>query len=210
MYSRLRRQLAKLDPSVGARLVTQRGCGYGIKVGEDETDLMRFRKLATRGTRALREGDADAAANTLGDALLLWRGPVGQGCTASGQLRTRFQAWDEFCLAVRERYLHARIVQGHSTDLMPELHAIISAAPFREASWANLIRAVYLSGDVLGALSAWQRVTTMLAEELGVDPSANLGDLHIAVLRRDDDAVRAYVHPAVIGTERDHTGPTDG
>ena len=199
--SRLRRDLAKAGPCAAARLVTQRGCGYGLKAGEDETDLTRFRKLGVRGTTALRDGDPDTAADVLGEALELWQGPVGQGCTASGRLRARFQAWDDLCLAVREKYLHAKIVQGHSTDLMPELHTIIGAAPFREASWANLIRAVYLSGDVSGALAAWQRVTTMLAEELGVDPSANIGDLHLAVLRRDDEAVRAYVHPAVVGAE---------
>ena len=125
------------------------------------------------------------------------------GCAASGQLRSRFRAWDDLCLAVRERYLHTRIVQGHSTDLMPELHDILGAAPFREASWANLVRAVYLSGDVSGALSAWQRVTTLLADELGIDPSDNLGELHVAVLRRDDRTIREFTHPAVMGIERD-------
>lgn len=204
--SRLRRHLVEADPCVSARLVTQRNCGYGLKVGEDETDLMRFRKLAVRGTASLRDGDPDTAADILGNALELWQGPVGLGCMASGRLRARFHAWDELCLAVREKYLHARIVLGHSADLMPELHTVIGAAPFREASWANLIRAVYLSGDVSGALAAWQRFTTMLAEELGVDSSANIGDLHLAVLRRDDDAVRMYVHPAVVGAEPGCTG----
>ena len=96
--SRLRRQLAAIDPSLGARLVTRRGSGYAVKAGEDETDLTRFRQLTVRGGWELRDGYVDLAAATLGEALALWRGPVGQGArrpdsSGRGSGRGTTSAW---------------------------------------------------------------------------------------------------------------------
>lgn len=191
--ARLRSQLA--DVGLRERLTTSRGGdgGYRLLVHESEVDTARFKRLAARGFAELRAGAAAAAEVTLEEALSLWQGPIGQGCTRSEQLESRFLAFAELQTTIRERLVEARLDLGHTTDLIPEISEILVAAPFREISWAHLIRAYYLGGDIAAAISAWKRATLVLGSELGLDLPTALRELHVSVLRRDDDAVRGYV-----------------
>lgn len=50
--------------------------GYVLSVDPDELDAFRFRLLSQEGREALAAGDAQTAAELLGAALDLWRGPV--------------------------------------------------------------------------------------------------------------------------------------
>lgn len=195
--ARLRRQLAHLG--LRERLVTLRGGGgdggYRLLTAPEEVDVLRFKRLAGRGFAELRRGSTGTAEALLKQALRLWQGPVGQDCTASDQLRSRFAGFDELHLTVRERLVEARLGLGRTIDLIPEILEILAAAPFREASWAHLMRAYYLGGDMAGALSAWDRATATLGDRFGLDLSAELRELHLSVLRRDDHAVRGSFAP---------------
>ncbi|WP_181871441.1 AfsR/SARP family transcriptional regulator [Sphaerisporangium album] len=191
--ARLRSQLALA--SLRDRLTTYRGGGgaYRLLVDSDEVDVARFKKLAALGFAELRSGSLTTAETILERALSLWQGPVGQGCTSSQKLRYRFLAFDELRITMRDRLVAARLDMGRTTDLIPEIHEILAIAPYREAAWAHLIRAYYLGGDIAGAISAWDRATATLGDELGLDVSPGLRHLHVSVLRRDDVAVRRYV-----------------
>ncbi|MEV5414003.1 AfsR/SARP family transcriptional regulator [Thermopolyspora sp. NPDC052614] len=190
--ARLRAQLGKLG--LRDRLVTLRGGGgeggYRLVARGEEVDAVVFRRLASQGLAELRAGAADAAETSLTTALSLWQGPIGQDCTASQRLKARFTAFDELHLTVRERLVEARLALGRTIDLIPEIQEILATAPFREASWAHLMRAYYLGGDAAGAIDAWERAGATLGERLGLDPSAQLRRLHLSILRRDCDAVR--------------------
>ena len=93
-------------------------------------------------------------------------------------------------LTVLERLAEVRIALGHTTDLVSGIHDVLRAAPFRETSWANLVRARYLAGDIDGAFQTWSQASGTLRGELGVEPSAALCELQHAMLHRDGDAVR--------------------
>ncbi|MEV4458226.1 AfsR/SARP family transcriptional regulator [Microbispora sp. NPDC049633] len=195
--ARLRTRLAALG--LRDRLVTLRGGGgeggYRLLAVPEEVDAVMFRRLAMEGFARLRDRQPRAAEEALSGALDLWQGPIGQDCTASELLRSRFTAFAELHLTVRERLVEARLGLGRTTDLIPEILEVLGDAPFRETSWAHLMRAYYLGGDVAGAISAWGRATAVLGDQLGLDPSAELHELHVAVLRRDCDAVRGTVAP---------------
>ncbi|GIH95204.1 BTAD domain-containing putative transcriptional regulator [Planobispora siamensis] len=193
--ARLRGQLEPLG--LRERLSTLRGGGGGYRLlaVPEEVDAVQFKRLASRGFAELRARCTAAAETTLAQALDLWQGPIGQDCTASGRLRSRFLAFDELHLTARERLVEARLCRGRTIDLIPEILDILAAAPFRETSWAHLMRACYLGGDVAGAISAWDRATVTLGDQLGLDPSAELCNLHLSVLRRDDHAVRGSLAP---------------
>lgn len=188
--ARLRSQLAVL--SLQERLITLRGGGggYRLLIEPDEVDAIRFKRLAAQGFAELRARCTSAAEATLKESLRLWQGPAGQDCAASEQLRARFAALDELHLTVRERLVEARLDLGRTLDLVPEILDVLAAAPYRETSWAHLMRAHYLGGNAAGAISAWASATATLNDHLGLDPSAELCELHLSVLRRDDDAVR--------------------
>src|SRR5262245_14427222 len=70
--SRLRRALGD---GGGDRLLTQPP-GYLLRVGPEEMDTARFERLAREGRALLVTGDAGGAADRLGTALALWRGPA--------------------------------------------------------------------------------------------------------------------------------------
>ncbi|WP_449063208.1 AfsR/SARP family transcriptional regulator [Planomonospora algeriensis] len=193
--ARLRSQLASLG--LRERLSTLRGGGGGYRLlaAPEEVDVIQFKRLTARGFAELRARRVSTAETTLVEALRLWQGSAGQDCTASGRLRSRFAAFDELHLTARERLVEARLLRGRTIELVPEILDILTAAPFRENSWAHLMRACYLGGDAAGAISAWDRAAATLGDRLGLDLSAELRELHLAVLRRDDDAVRGPLAP---------------
>lgn len=189
----LRRQLSAVCPLLAARLVTLRGngsTGYALRAEGAELDVTQFRRLSSRGDLDRREERYADAERTLTEALALWRGPIGLDCTASAKLRSRLETLGELRLSVQERLAAVRIMLGATTDLLPEINDVLSVAPLREASWANLVRARYLAGDVDGAFQTWSRAAQALRNELGVDPADDLRHLQNAMLRRDTDAVR--------------------
>src|SRR3954447_23847242 len=74
LVSRARRALGDADAIVPAP--------GGYTLAADGVDAHRFEQLAAEGARALGEGDPRRAAETLGEALRLWRGPALAGLTS--------------------------------------------------------------------------------------------------------------------------------
>ncbi len=192
---RLRRMLASVDPAVARKLTTIAGTrgGYALAVCPGQVDVLRFTELAEEASVRLRAGDVAEAGAGFARALELWRGPAGQGCAASRVLQARFRALEQFQLTVRERLVHVKLLQGASAEVIPELRSLVGTAPNRETSWALLMRACYLAGDLAGALTTWRHATEALAEEFGLDPSDSFRELHASILNRDEAGVRNSV-----------------
>jgi DNA-binding SARP family transcriptional activator len=63
--------------------------------------------------------------------------------------------------------------------------ALIRDAPFRESGYLNLMRALAASGNTAEALRTYDGLRTLLVEELGSAPSAEIQALHRQLLRGD-------------------------
>ncbi|MEU4159697.1 BTAD domain-containing putative transcriptional regulator [Actinoplanes sp. NPDC026670] len=74
---------------------------------------------------------------------------------------------------------------GTGGDLVVELSGLVAEHPLRERLVAALMRALVTAGRGSEALRVYQRTREALAAELGVDPSAELAELHVALLRGD-------------------------
>lgn len=73
--AQVQRQICDLRKTLGAgAAIETRQPGNLIRVGDAQLDLHRFEPLAEEGRDALDRDDADAAAELLREALVLWRG----------------------------------------------------------------------------------------------------------------------------------------
>jgi DNA-binding SARP family transcriptional activator len=74
--SALQVYVSQLRKAIGHDRVLTKSPGYSLRVEDGELDLDRFEQLVGEGRELLGEGDAEAAAERLRQALALWRGPA--------------------------------------------------------------------------------------------------------------------------------------
>jgi DNA-binding SARP family transcriptional activator/energy-coupling factor transporter ATP-binding protein EcfA2 len=199
---RLRRTLEPARPrrAPGQVLVT-REPGYLVQVAPQALDASRFEQLVRQGRGQLAADDLEAGAATLRQALALWRGPAFQGFEHTGFARAEAERLAELRLGAIEDRVHAELAGGRDRELVPELEGLVGEQPLRERLWAALLLALYRAGRQADGLRAYQRARTMLVEELGIEPGAELRRLQAAILAQDPalDITRAtpQVQPAL-------------
>ncbi|GGP58289.1 AfsR/SARP family transcriptional regulator [Saccharothrix coeruleofusca] len=194
VVTRLRRVLG------AARVVHTVPEGYLAELEEGALDLHRFRALA--------------AEERFAEALALWRGaPLPD--VRSDQLHEELVPLLEERLFVLERRVEADLAAGRCAELVAELRGLTGQHPLRERFWGQLMRALYHCGRQAEALSAYRSMSRTLADELGVDPSAELRELHQRILR-EEVAVRPAVVPqqlpldvAAFSGRQDHLNALD-
>ncbi|WP_335934350.1 AfsR/SARP family transcriptional regulator [Streptomyces sp. PTD5-9] len=174
--SRVRRLLPGVD-------VERRRPGYLVRLPEHgvHVDLFAFQERAARGAAALAAGDPRTAADTLREALACWRGEA-LGGVCDPLVDVERDRLEEERLVALERRLDADLELGRHAELIPELIAEIASHPLREGLRAKLMTALYRAGRQADALAAYRAARATLAEELGLDPCAELQRLHQAML----------------------------
>ncbi|MFJ8659107.1 BTAD domain-containing putative transcriptional regulator [Streptomyces sp. NPDC093795] len=179
--SQLRRALEEAEPG-GRELVVTRAPGYLLDVPEGALDAHRFARLAAQARDA---ADPRARAELLGEALGLWRGPAFADFAEEPFVRGAADRLEEERLAVRETLAEARLEAGEHGVLVGELAELVARHPLRERLRGVQLRALYRAGRQSEALAGYEELRTLLADELGVDPSPELAALHTAMLRQD-------------------------
>jgi DNA-binding SARP family transcriptional activator len=179
--ARLRRLLGA---GRGQLLVTQ-APGYRLRVGPDDSDLGRFATLADRGRSALRAGDVDAAARDLQDALDLWRGAAFEDVPDTPKVQATVARLAEARLDATEDLAEVRLQRGEHGAVVAELADLVARHPFRERLRQLQMLALYRQGRQADALAAYGELRTLLADELGVDPSQHVQQLYEQILRAD-------------------------
>ena len=178
---RLRRLIGDADGSV---LVT-RAPGYQIMVPPDGLDAGRFARLAADGRAALAGGDPARAAELLGAALAEWRGPALADVPASPLVAAEADRLEESRIQALELRIEADVGCGRHDEVTPDLRRLLSGHPLREGLWGLLMRALYGAGRQAEALETYARAREVIADELGVDPGADLQQLYQDILNAD-------------------------
>ncbi|MGW2328240.1 BTAD domain-containing putative transcriptional regulator [Streptomyces sp. NPDC001700] len=182
--SRLR---SVLDPvRQGRSTVLVNGpAGYALKVPREARDTVLFEESVTRARALLRSGQLGSAREELDAALGLWRGEalaeVAEHAFAAREAARLTTAHHD----ARELQATVLIELGHPEGAIGIGEGLVISAPLRESSWALLMRALYEAGRSVEALHTYERFRTMLATDLGLDPSPALRELHTAILRHD-------------------------
>src|SRR5262249_401391 len=92
---------------------------------------------------------------------------------------------DERRWAELEARIEADLALGRHRELVPELHALVAARPFREHLLAQLLLALYRSGRQADALAEYRRGAARLRNELGLEPGRALSELEQRILQHD-------------------------
>src|SRR6185312_10696290 len=99
----------------------------------------RFERLLSEA----RAADAAGAAETLRDALSLWRGPALADLAYEPWAQTEIARLDELRLAAMEARIEADLAIGRHADLIGELEALVAEHPLRERLRCQLMLALY-------------------------------------------------------------------
>jgi predicted ATPase/DNA-binding SARP family transcriptional activator len=189
--SQLRRALGP----AGAALLATRPPGYSVEVDPDRVDASRFARLVAEAGGAAATG-RQGALRLLEEALGLWRGPALAEFADLPWAQAEAARLEDLRLAAVEARADLVLAGGGHAELVGELEALVVAHPTRERPRAQLMLALYRSGRQADALRAYQQARTVLAEELGVDPSPELQRLHQAILVQDPSLEAAPPVPA--------------
>ena len=183
--SRLRRALAAghSDPH-GERLVTTAG-GYVIRVGPEELDVQRCERLIGEGRSLLAAGRPDQALAALSGALELWRGDVLADFQYDAFAQGEIARLVELRAAVLEERIAVEILLGREAQVLGELERLVRDYPYRERLRGQLMLALYRTGRQAEALAAYRAARSALVDELGIEPSVELRQLHEAILAQD-------------------------
>ncbi|MFL6123158.1 BTAD domain-containing putative transcriptional regulator [Actinophytocola sp.] len=152
--------------------------GYRLTVAPDAVDAVRFERLVARA-----RDDEDP--ERLREALALWRGAAMQdvGLQDSPAFDAAVTRLEGLRLTALEDRFDAEIGLGRGARLVSELTDLVAAHPVRERLVAALMRALVATGRDAEALLVYERTREVLADSLGVDPSPELSELHVALLR---------------------------
>ena len=177
--------------------------GYALRVPEESQDSARFDRLVVDRHRLLQAPEAlsgpqlEAAVADLDDALSLWRGTAYAELEDAPSAVAERARLDELRLVALEDRAVAELALGRHATVAGELEALTSAHPLRERLWGLRALALTRSGRQADALEVLRTVREVLADELGLEPGAELRELQTAVLRQDP--ALAWAPPAAGG-----------
>ena len=180
LVSRLR---AELRQAGAGDVIESHPAGYRLAVPPGAVDVMAFEELAAQGRRALADGDAGEAARILRDALLTWRGEPLADAVGSDFADAAAAKLTELRASVLADRIEADLALGEGASLIGELRVLLSADPLAERPRAQLMRALYAAGRQAEAIAVYHEGRELLADQLGVDPSAQLEHVYLGILR---------------------------
>jgi DNA-binding SARP family transcriptional activator len=194
----LQNAVSQLRKALGADVVETRAPGYALNAEKDAVDARRFEQLVNEA----RSAEADRRAGLVGEALQMWRGPPLSDFAYEPFAQNEAARLEELRLTAIEEGIEARLELGGAAELVGDLETLVRENPLRERPRGQLMLALYRSGRQAEALQAYQDARKMLVEELGIEPTPTLQELHASILRQES----ALQPQAVPGAGEDKLG----
>jgi DNA-binding SARP family transcriptional activator len=195
----LQNAISQLRKALGPGAVETRSPGYRLGVEPSAVDSHRFEQLLREAREAAEPQQRVALVQ---DALQLWQGPALGDFAYESFAQNEAARLEELRLNAVEERIEAEIELGAASDLVGELEAFVRENPLRERPRGQLMLALYRSGRQAEALQAYQEARRSLVEELGIEPTPALQQLHASILRQES----ALQPQAVPGAGEDRLG----
>jgi DNA-binding SARP family transcriptional activator len=184
--SRLRRALR--GGATGAqgsdRLVTRRP-GYVLTAEEQELDTRRFAHLVKQARSARVAGHLSRTVTLFRRAQDEWHGVPFADAPRTPALDAEAIRLEELRVQALEEQFDTELAVENKHDLVPELTKYTTLYPLRSRLVAQLMLALHRSGRSPEALELYRHTIHALADELGLDPPAELRQLQLAILRNE-------------------------
>jgi DNA-binding SARP family transcriptional activator len=175
--------VARLRATLGQESIVLSRNGYAL-VGAT-TDALVFEDLLVEARAALREGDAETAAELATQALALWRGRALQALPERDWVRAEVHRLEELRIDALEERFQAALQLGEHREIISELQQAVQESPFRERLWQQLMLALYRSGRAADALEAYNSARRVQIDRLGLEPGPELRRTQQAILAHD-------------------------
>ncbi len=181
----LQGHISALRKALGPGVIATSRPGYVLEVEPEQVDLRRFERLRDQARSAFERGDPGTGADTLREALELWRGEALADIGFEPSIQAEAARLEDLRLAALEDRIDADLAVGRSAELVDELQRLVATHPLREPFWGQLMLSLYRSGRQGEALDAYRRARMALVSELGLEPGPGLRDLERRVLAHD-------------------------
>jgi DNA-binding SARP family transcriptional activator/tetratricopeptide (TPR) repeat protein len=181
-----------------AAVVTGSG-GYAL--GPCTVDLTEFLDGVAAARRAAADGDPTTARGLATTALALWGEPLVEDADAPWARGPRDRALRARVDAL-ETAARAAAALGDPGAAVAYAADAVAAEPLRESVALVHARALAAMGDRAAALAVLADLRRRLADELGVDPSPEVAELQVRLLRGEE--------PARVGAPARRLKPADG
>ena len=177
----LQNAVSQLRRELGADVVETRAPGYIFAADPAAIDAVRFETLLGQA----RGRTAAERAQLLRSALALWRGPALADLAGEEFTQGEIRRLEELRLDALEERIAADIELGLHREVIGELETLAAATPLRERVCALRMLALYRSGRQAEALQAFRETRSAFVDELGIEPGAELQELHARILRQE-------------------------
>jgi DNA-binding SARP family transcriptional activator len=166
------------------RILVSSGAGYVLHLVPGQPDAVAFEQGLNRARQLRKNGELAGAVAELDAALGLWRGAAFAGVPGPFAETERARLGELHSAAAEER-ADALLAVGRHEEVLPDLTAMVADNPLQERMRGLLMLALYRSGRQAQALRVFEEGRGVLAEELGIDPGAELCRIHQQVLTMD-------------------------
>ncbi len=197
----LRTVLSRLRTALhdaGSELILTKPPGYLLDRGGFDTDADEFEGHVRAGVRLLGAGDTQRAVQSIDAGLSLWRGAAYAEFVDELWARIESTRLEELRAVAHEVRVEAMVNSGAHREAIAELEGLVDSYPFREQFQLQLITALYRSGRQTEALRHCQKYRDVLADELGLEPSAAMRELELQILNHAPElAATPAGHPRI-------------
>src|SRR5262245_490263 len=159
--------------------------GYMLTIDRDQLDLTRFEAHVAAGRRAYEGGAYREASTSFSEAIRLWRGEPLREFGLNGAIDPDLTRIDDLRMSTVEDRFDCELALGRHRVIVGELRSLLEEHPLRERLRAQLMLALYRSGQQAAALAVYRHARNLLIEELGIEPGHELRELETAILRQD-------------------------
>ena len=183
--SNLQVVVSRLRSAIGPDAVEKTQGGYRLNAATGSIDVDRFRQHTKRGRQLLTLGSPAEAAEAFRQGLAQWGARPLADLAEFDFTEDIVRQLDADRLDVVEWLMEAELQSGNHNLVVGELAGLSEKHATRERLWHLLMLALYRSGRQADALRAYQRLSEILGEELGIEPSPELRDLEERILLHD-------------------------